>query len=341
LADINLELLQEMLERDGFDGSFKLTPLSGGANNRVFRVDGKFVPLLLKVYFKHPGDLRDRAATEFAFADFAWERGLRCIPQPINCDRHGYMGLYRFLSGRRVSAAEMNDHLLHQAMVFYRALNEFRDHPDAGKLPEASEACFDLLSHIRCIEQRVERLQQVHPASAIDRDAHRFVSSALLPLWTGVAETFQRQASSSGIPLDRKIDQKDRRLSPSDFGFHNALLSDDGILFFYDFEYSGWDDPAKLVCDFFCQPAIPVPRHFFDSFRDAVVSGLTNPEEHSARVSMLLPVYQVKWISIMLNDFLPASDDRRRFAGLTDDSDRKANQLAKARTHLQQIEVRA
>ena len=25
---------------------------------------------------------------------------------------------------------------------------------------------------------------------------------------------------------------------------------------FIDFEYAGWDDPSKLICDFFCQPAV-------------------------------------------------------------------------------------
>jgi len=43
-------------------------------------------------------------------------------------------------------------------------------------------------------------------------------------------------------------------LSPSDFGFHNALVDPSGALSFLDFEYAGRDDPAKPVSDFFCQP---------------------------------------------------------------------------------------
>ena len=38
--------------------------------------------------------------------------------------------------------------------------------------------------------------------------------------------------------------------SPSDFGFHNALLKDNGKLCFLDFEYFGRDDPVKLMADF-------------------------------------------------------------------------------------------
>ena len=58
-------------------------------------------------------------------------------------------------------------------------------------------------------------------------------------------------------------------LSPSDFGFHNALVDDDGQVTFLDFEYAGRDDPAKLVSDFFCQPEIPVPLDYHATFIDA------------------------------------------------------------------------
>ena len=47
-----------------------------------------------------------------------------------------------------------------------------------------------------------------------------------------------------------------RSLSPSDFGFHNALLEADGRLTFVDFEYFGWDDPVKIVADVMLHPGM-------------------------------------------------------------------------------------
>ena len=44
-------------------------------------------------------------------------------------------------------------------------------------------------------------------------------------------------------------------LSPSDFGFHNTLLTNEGLKFI-DFEYFGWDDPVKLTCDFLLHPGM-------------------------------------------------------------------------------------
>ena len=45
-------------------------------------------------------------------------------------------------------------------------------------------------------------------------------------------------------------------LSPSDFGFHNAILKESGDLVFLDFEYFGRDDPVKLMADFIWHPGM-------------------------------------------------------------------------------------
>ena len=106
---------------------------------------------------------------------------------------------------------------------------------------------------------------------------------------------------------------------------------------FLDFEYAGWDDPAKMVCDFFCQPAVPVPLHFYDDVvgRVAAVSGGSSLPQ---RIGLLLPVYQLKWCCILLNDFLPLGRRRRSFAGGTAaQEEQKARQLQKARQALQNL----
>ena len=73
-----------------------------------------------------------------------------------------------------------------------------------------------------------------------------------------------RVFSKSDLP--RKVAKEEKSLSPSDFGFHNMLIDKNGRLRFIDFEYAGWDDPAKIICDFFCQPKFPVPMNWMDSF---------------------------------------------------------------------------
>jgi hypothetical protein len=124
-----------------------------------------------------------------------------------------------------------------------------------------------------------------------------------------------------------------RCLSPSDFGFHNALLTADGLKFF-DFEYAGWDDPAKLCCDFFCQPQLPVALTHWELFVNGLAVAL-GAKDLPARARLLVPAYQIKWCCIMLNEFLRGEQSRREFAlGGGAAEERKRIQLDKAQAAL-------
>ena len=84
-----------------------------------------------------------------------------------------------------------------------------------------------------------------------------------------------------------------------------------------------------MVCDFFCQPAVPVPPEHLAPFVAAVRHSPGQAGALTRRVARLLPVYRIKWCCIMLNEFLPA-DERRTFAGASSDlADRRSAQLTK------------
>jgi hypothetical protein len=127
-----------------------------------------------------------------------------------------------------------------------------------------------------------------------------------------------------------------RCLAPSDFGFHNALITDNGAIKFIDFEYAGWDDPGKMVADFFCQPERPVPFDFFEDFAQRVAFTTSDPKWHHRRFRLLLPVYRLKWCMIRLNDFLAVGGQRRRYACQEVEEDqRKRHQLESSRVALE------
>ncbi len=329
----------ELFEKTGLGGGPVLTPLLGGANNRVFKAVVGDNSILLKAYFQHPDDPRDRLGAEFSFSTFAWQNGLRCLPQPIARDATNHLGLYEYVEGRRLSPKEVTERVVEEALGFYQELNRHREQPDAVRLPNGSEACFSIGEHLRCVERRMERLLAIEGSSSIDRAADSFIRHDLASAWMDVVDRTRGHCRELGLPLDQEIPRKDRRLSPSDFGFHNAILPVDDRLRFIDFEYAGWDDPAKMVCDFFCQPAVPVPPEYFEPFTRSVASGLSDPDLHRARIETLLPLYQLKWCCILLNDFLSVGGHRRRYAesGLLEE-DRKARQLRKAQEALHRLQ---
>lgn len=311
------------LRAAGLPPETEIEPLPGGGNNRVFRVDS----LLAKVYFRHLKDRRDRSGAEMSFLAFAWAGGLRCIPRPVAVDRQSGTSLVEFIEGRPLKPGEATWRRVSEAVEFFVALNRTRTRPGARRLPAGSEACFSLGEHLHCVERRIDRLRGVSGRSAIDRDAAAFIRSRLEPAWARVSRSVRGPAG----PISRG----ERCLSPSDFGFHNALLRRNGRLCFIDFEYAGWDDPAKTACDFFCQPAVPVERRHRPRFVEALAGVVGRPEAFRERVRILFPVYELKWCCILLNEFLPVEGARRRFASKGGEPvRRKADQLDKARAAL-------
>jgi hypothetical protein len=329
-----------LLRSAGLSQDYDLKPISGGGNNRVFCIEGNDRPLLLKAYFHHPDDPRNRLAAEFAFSRFAWDCGIRSIAEPIACDNHNHMGLYEFIEGRALSADEIGATEVDQAAEFFAALNRQELDETTPTLATASEAYFTLAEHLNCIQRRVEHLRQLNRQSQLDHLAADWMESKLSPVWYRVRKAAECQAAAYGLSLDEPLAMADRCISPSDFGFHNAILAADGRLRFIDFEYSGWDDPAKTVCDFLCQPRLPVPEEHAARFTDAVLADCSDAEFHRRRIEVLMPVYRLKWCCIMMNEFSPVGSRRRSFACDTvDHEQRKRLQLEKSDRALQSIGI--
>jgi len=323
-----------LLESSGLGLPRAIVHFPGGGNNRVFRIETAAGPVLLKEYFRHEADPRDRLGAEQAFSRFAWQHGVRVIPQPLACDHAAGIAIYEFLTGRKLAPGEITAAHVAEAAAFFAALNRHRHEPDAAALPVASEACFSLAEHLACVDRRLNRLGTIQPESDLHRQAAALVANQLVPTWQRV----RAPVAASGLPLDAPLPAADRVISPSDFGFHNCIATDAGLRFI-DFEYAGWDDPAKTVCDFFCQPAVPVPRKHFEPFLEAAADAAGDPGLRD-RVVLLLPVYELKWCCIMLNEFLPVGDERRSFARANQSHElRLTNQLHKVEAALARLEV--
>jgi hypothetical protein len=157
------------------------------------------------------------------------------------------------------------------------------------------------------------RLAALEAADAHDRAA-RLLIGDLRALWQRLAPAVRGQARRLGLAPEAELPPDQRCLSPSDFGFHNALQAADGSIVFLDFEYAGWDDPARMAADFFAQIAVPVPPVHLDHFLAACLAPFPGAADLSLRARLLRPVYQVKWCCIALAVFLPTSLARRLFA---------------------------
>ncbi len=305
-----------------------VVPFAASGNNRVFAVTAGERRYAAKVYFRHPADKRDRLRAEHAFLTCAVRAGIQCVPKPVACDPVNGIGIYEYIEGRKLEATEINAACIDQAAQFILQLNQKSAHDAGQDLPNASEACFSINEHFAMVDGRISRLGAVQEADPLDREAREFVA-VLTARWRLAKAQVLRAAQSAGIDPGAML--TGRCISPSDFGFHNALATRDRGICFIDFEYAGWDDPAKLTGDFFSHPAVAVDAAHFDRFVETAMAYSPQPAVLAARARILLPVFQTKWCCIILNEFLSDSAQRRRFADPTRDvAARKREQLGKA-----------
>lgn len=275
-----------------------IIPLAGGRNNRVWRVNCGSESFLLKNYFCSESDPRDRLGQEWAFLDFLQSIGSHKAPAPLAKDPSTRFALLEFIPGNPPQEIAESDIL--DAAEFFAEMNAQRAF--AKNLPPVSEACFSIQAHLETTAARIGRLQHIQSTSEEHEQAVLFIRETLLPLWH---ELHKRIEALPDYTRREILDPSERCLSPSDFGFHNALRQSNGSLRYVDFEYAGWDDPAKTLIDFTNQPDRLLPENLAALFLEKTIPLFPNPDELFNRLALLKPLYQIKWACICLNAFFP------------------------------------
>lgn len=322
---------------NGFEDSFKLNSHGLGGNNRGFRLECSKGKFFIKAYFQDAKNQLNRGAREAKFSSFLTSKGITNIPKFVGYDDSASIGIFEYLDGTYISKGEVLAEHIDEAIFFIKSINLYRNDNDAKDIPNAAESCFSINDHLLLIDRRVNRLLNIDPIDTKTDEALLFVTKLLIPKWNKLKEEAIKNCQKLSIDTNKDINQEFKCLSPSDFGFHNACIVNENIKFF-DFEYSGWDDPAKLVCDFFYQPKVPVLHYFLDVFIAGISDALGVPKEpFYSTVKVLIPLYGIKWCSILLNDFLALDNSRRIFSGQEDTTKRRTIQLEKARNLLSSL----
>ena len=318
----------EALLGSGIQG---IDALRGGRNNRLYKVTrASGSACVLKSYLSAPGDPRDRLKTEFGALDFLWRCGERAIPKPLVCDPGQQVAAYSFVEGVPAAQGEAE---IDAVAAFAGRLRTYSALPAAKRIGPASGACFSYANAITQLRGRLAR----HAAVALDHEQGarypRFVEDKLLP---GAERVMTNRAAQLGpIALARAILPSARVLSPSDFGFHNALRTPNGALVFLDFEYFGWDDPAKLAGDFLLHPGMALDQALTQRLlRGLLPTGMRGRGRMAVRLRRLYPLLALNWCAIVLNEFLPEPQKRRAFAGADCGPSRLDQQLEKAEAML-------
>lgn len=293
---------------------------AGGGNNRVFRVRTPTRSYALKCYATGDEDKRDRLAHEFDGLRVLQAAGIRAvIPSPVAADREARCALYEWIDG--TPAGEHGSSDIAIVLRFLASLHRVRGHLETAALPPATEATLALGDLLTQVEIRLARLEAV---LAEEPRLREFLEGGLKP------EFARRRADVSDRTPSTPLTKPQQTLSPSDFGFHNALRRPDGTLTFIDFEYFGWDDPVKLTADFLWHPGMALTEDERLQFLEGATDLYGDDPDFRGRLTAFYPLHGLRWCLIVLNEFLPSHWRRRMFAGATEWEMAKERQLGKA-----------
>jgi len=110
------------------------------------------------------------------------------------------------------------------------------------------------------------------------------------------------------------------------------------LLTFLDFEYFGWDDPVKLMSDSLLHPGTPMAAPVRLHFHTAIQRVYEREPDFAPRFEALYPLFGLRWVLILLNEFHPDRWRVRALAGDTDDwQGAKQRQLRAARAMLAEL----
>jgi hypothetical protein len=306
-------------------------PVRRGGNNRVFKLMGRDSSAILKIYPTHKEDPRDRLGHEFGALSFLARHGVAEVPRPIASDPARHCAAYEWIDG--VPPADIGAAEVDELADFFIRLQALRECDGADALPEGATPALSPASVAAQLAKRLERLTAViMPGSEVAQ----FVETKLRPAIGCAVDRLRWGAAAAKLDFEAALPARLRVLSPSDFGFHNALRRPTGRLAFLDFEYFGWDEPAKAVADVMLHAGMSLSRELALRYLARVADALSPTDPgFSDRFTLFFPALRAIWCLILLNEFLPERWARRVLAGAADDRmTAQTRQLTKARDML-------
>ena len=309
--------------------------IGGGRNSRVYRVRCATGDYAAKFYFGRTADGRDRSQVEYSAFDFLWRHGVRCVPQPLASDPARQVAVYELIDGEPLEASAVSTSDIDQLVALVGQLKELAAEPASGRLGPAAEAFFSVDRVIANVADRYHRMASLDVRSPGYDALRQFLAADYEPAFSRLAEWARRHVkdSNSQLPIEHQT------LSPSDLGFHNSLRRDDGKLVFLDFEYFGWDDPAKTLSDALLHPRMRLPAALQGYLAGQFSNIFDCDPTWARRVETLYPLFGLKWCMILLNEFRPEQLERRRFVDHDPEEAHavQTRQLDAARSLLQRI----
>jgi len=306
-SDISTYVKKYFGEKNFEKISFK--ELKNGVNSNVYKVSKDKKQLILKIYPNKDFLRRDRIGNEYNFLNLLNKNGYTNIPQPIKWNFKKKWMLMTFLEGEFVKDIK-NEHY-EKLINFIIEIQNLKKKTLVRTINNASEACFSLADHYKSINYRTNVLNtKIESQNSLNKN-NRETLALLVKKINSITELIYKNQLSdlSGSEFKNNIKTNQKILSQSDIGFHNIFENINHDLLFFDFEYSGWDDPGKLLSDLILHPDYNLPLTSYNLLDKYMYNCLLKNKYQLKRLKILLDIYRLKWVVIILNPIFQYSND--------------------------------
>ena len=311
--------------------------INAGQNNRLFLLtDSKNKKLFVKFYYK---DDRDRLNREFEAYKHLREKGFKSVPDALLKNEDEYFGVYSFEDGHAKPVQDYTKSDIDKCVDFIIALENLNPSESSYQFQPTVMGCLSLSDYIRNITFRLEKFNKdIDDGIAESQQIIDFAKKINL---TEEINGFIAKATSklTEEDINRPLDIASTRFNPGDFGPQNTLFREDQSVCFVDFEYFGWDDPARIVANFLQHDQTSdlsddLKKYFLERYK----SSTSLPQHQIDRLEAVLELAGIEWLTIHLFAISKDKLDSRKFADPNFNLEEYVKiQIEKATRRLQQL----
>ena len=307
----------------------KASLITKGGNSALYKL---FFPQKVYKLKFYPIDVEhDRLLSEINANNILQKINKNNFSKMLKFDRDLGYALYEWHSGKKIVQPTLKD--IDFAINFIKALNKIKMKNFSKKINFSKDSCLNVIEIKKRIELKIKTLDR---AKKKNLRLKKFLQKKFKPLLKKIFIYCKKKWEMKKGFFDN-IERKDQSLCPMDFGFHNCIKKENKLIFF-DFEYFGWDDPARLISDFIYHPRMKLTNYQVKYWIDKTCHFYGHTTKK--RFNLVRYLHGLFWCLILLNDFVDKDWAKRVFANRNKKIFRNSvlhNQLEKAEKLFEKI----
>lgn len=265
---------------------------SSGRNSKIFKVIINKSKLCLKFYPDIVFDKRKRLQIEQSHLNLLKKNKINYIPKVLYSNRNLNCIAFNWIEKNKIYISKKD--VLNKYVNFIKILKNKSQKINKFAY-NASDCCFN---GIDIIDQLRTRFIKISKINNQNRTVLFFLKKNIL---NTINIEIKKSKANFSQYFNKNYKIKNAIFSPSDFGFHNIINSHNGINFI-DFEYSGLDDPAKLLCDFIIRPNNKLTIYLKKYWFKKTLNLFEDDKSIKIRLINVINLYALCWVLIILND---------------------------------------